>query len=289
MKTRQWNLSIPYIFLLPALSLLIIAVFLPAFLGFFFSFCSIDDLTAFPQCRWIGLENFQLLWRDKLFWQTITNSLLYLVGVVPILIFIPLGLAILVNQKLKGINWLRMSYYLPVTVSIVVAGISWQAFYSSNGIINQFLNIFPWNVEIPWLTSPDWAIWSVMIVTIWKGIGFYMVIYLAALQSIPEELYEAASIDGSDGWRKHFDITIPMVRSSIFFVGVISAIAATKVFEEVYVLTRGGPLNSSKTVVYYIYEKALQELEFSYACTIGLVLFIAIFTLSLFNKRLSQV
>lgn len=127
-----------------------------------------------------------------------------------------------------------------------------------------------------------------MLVTIWKGLGYYMVIYLAGLQAISPELYEAASLDGSDGWRKHLDITVPLMRPYILLVSVISAISATKVFEEIYVMTQGGPLNASKTVVYYLYEQAFQNLEISYACTIGLVLFLVIFVLSIFNLYLSR-
>ncbi|MBD0268196.1 MAG: sugar ABC transporter permease, partial [Cyanobacteria bacterium Co-bin8] len=141
---------------------------------------------------------------------------------------------------------------------------------------------------LPWLTSPNLALFSVMVVTIWKGLGYYMVIYLAGLQSIPADLYEAATLEGSDGWRRHWDITLPLMRPYILLVGVISAISATKVFEEVFIMTQGGPRNSSKTVVYYIYEQAFQELEISYACAIGLALFLVILALSLVRLILTR-
>jgi putative chitobiose transport system permease protein len=118
-------------------------------------------------------------------------------------------------------------------------------------------------------------------VTIWKGLGYYMVIYLAGLQSIPAELYEAAAIDGSDGFRKHWDITVPLMQPYLFLVAVISAISATKVFEEIFIMTKGGPLGRSKTIVYYVYDQAFGELEISYACTIGLVMFVIILMLSI--------
>jgi putative chitobiose transport system permease protein len=143
---------------------------------------------------------------------------------------------------------------------------------------------------LPWLTSPSLALFSVMLVTIWKGLGYYMTIYLAGLQSIPADLYEAAAIDGSDSFTKHWDITIPLMRPYMLLVAVISAIAATKIFEEVYVMTQGGPRNSSKTVVYYLYQQGFGSTnpDLSYACTIGLVLFLIIFILSLINLKLSQ-
>ena len=276
----------PYWFLLPAIALLGLTVFFPAIQAFALSFTQYEyDITQPPQ--WIGWANFIRLWQDELFWQTIRNTLLYLVGVVPVLVIAPLGLAIVVNQKLRGINWFRTAFYTPVVISMVVAGIAWKALYTQNGIINQFLKQLGLSEGIPWLTDPKLALWSVMLVTIWKGLGYYMVIYLAGLQSISPELYEAAAIDGSDSWQKHLDITLPLMRPYLFLVAVISAISATKVFEEIYIMTQGGPRNSSKTVVYYLYERAFQDLDISYACTIGLVLFLGILGLSIINLKLT--
>ncbi len=278
---------IPYLFLFPAIAILTLTVFLPAISAFSLGFTQYEyDLTQPPQ--WIGWSNFQRLASDRVFWQTVGNTLLYLVGAVPVLVIVPLILAILVNQKLKGIYWFRTAFYTPVVISMVVAGIAWKAFYTSNGLINQFLKAWGFESGIPWLTSPDLALWSVILVTIWKGLGYYMVIYLAGLQGISPELYEAAAIDGSDGWRRHVDITLPLMGPYLFLVAVISAISATKVFEEIYVMTQGGPRNSSKTVVYYLYERAFQDLDISYACTIGLVLFVGILGLSIINIRLSS-
>ena len=288
-KTNKFRLQsnlTPYLFLFPAIALLGLTVFFPAFQAFALSFTQYEyDITQPPQ--WIGWDNFIRLWQDELFWQTIKNTLLYLVGVVPILVILPLGLAIIVNQKLRGINWFRTAFYTPVVISMVVAGIAWKALYTQNGLINQFLKQFGLSKGIPWLTDPKLALWSVMLVTIWKGLGYYMVIYLAGLQSISPELYEAAAIDGSDSWQKHLDITLPLMRPYLFLVAVISAISATKVFEEIYIMTQGGPRNSSKTVVYYLYERAFQDLDISYACTIGLVLFLGILGLSIINLKLT--
>lgn len=281
------SLATPYLFLFPALLILGLTVGLPAIQAFYLSFTEYQyDLTQAPQ--WVGLKNFSTLMKDELFWKTLGNTVLYLAGVVPVLVSLSLGLAILVNQTLRGITWFRAAFYTPVIVSLVVAGIAWKALYASNGFLNQLLKQIGFGDGIPWLTDPNLAIWSVMLVTIWKGLGYYMVIYLAGLQGISPELYEAASLDGSDGWRKHLDITVPLMRPYILLVSVISAISATKVFEEIFVMTQGGPLNASKTVVYYLYEQAFQNLEISYACTIGLVLFLFIFILSLFNLYLSR-
>jgi putative chitobiose transport system permease protein len=278
----------PYLFLAPALIVLALTVFWPALQAFYLSFTRFEyDLTQPP--AWIGFANFQKLWRDPVFWKTLGNTVLYLVCVVPLLVTLSLGLAILVNQNLKGIRWFRTAYYTPVVISMVVAGIAWKWLYASNGLLNQGLQILGFSEGIPWLTSPDLSLFSVMAVTVWKGLGYYMVIYLAGLQGIPADLYEAAAIDGSDGLQKHWDITIPLMRPYLFLVAVISSISATKVFEEIFIMTKGEPLNSSKTVVYYLYERAFQDLEMSYACAIGLVLFLMIFGLSILNLKLGQV
>jgi len=289
----QQNLT-PYLFLLPAAIVLGLTVFYPALQAFYLSFTSYQDIGKSPD--WVGFANFIKLSKDAVFWKTLENTLLYLVCVVPILVIAPLGLAILVNQKLRGMNWFRAAYYTPVIISIVVAGIAWKWLYAENGLLNQILKISGIVPDgIPWLTSPakilgivPISLASVMAVTIWKGLGYYMVIYLAGLQSIPLDVYEAGSIDGSDGWRQHWDITIPLMRPYLALVAVISAISATKVFEEVYIMTQGGPLNSSKTVVYYLYEQAFNNLEISYACTIGLVLFLIILGLSALRLLTSQ-
>lgn len=286
-SSKRRSILTPYLFLFPALIVLGLTVFYPAIQAFYLSFTSYEyDLTQVPQ--WVGLANFRRLWIDKVFWLTLVNTFLYLIGVVPILIFAPLGLAILVNRQLRLIGWFRLSIYTPVIISLVVAGIAWKALYASHGLFNQLLKQVGFETGIPWLTSPQLTLWSVMVVTIWKGLGYYMVIYLAGLQAIPPELYEAAAIDGSDGWKKHWDLTLPLMRPYLFLVAVISAISATKVFEEVYIMTRGGPGNSSKTVVYYIYEQGFQYLDISYACAIGLVLFLAILLLSCLNLRFTK-
>lgn len=285
MNAKRWRILTPYLFLLPALFILSLTVFWPALQAIYLSLFNYDLISQ--QTQWMGLKNFQRLGSDRLFWQTLSNTLLYLACVVPLLAILPLGLAILVNQKIKGISGFRAAFYTPVIISMVVAGIAWRWLYAENGLFNQALSYLHLPT-IPWLTSPQWAIYSVMVVTIWKGLGYYMVIYLAGLQSIPQELYEAAAIDGSDGTIKHWDITLPLMRPYLFLVAVISAISATKVFEEVYIMTQGGPRNSSKTLVYYVYEQAFQKLEMSYACTIGLVLFLVIMGLSIVNLKLTK-
>jgi len=269
----------PYLFLLPALVLLGITSFLPVIQAFYLSFTNYDFIGT-PSL--IGWKNYEMLWRDRLFWQVLGNTLVYLLFAVPCLVVIPLVLAILVNQKLKGIQVFRAIYYFPVIVSVVVAGIAWKWVYAENGILNYFISLIAMQpIKIAWLTDPSTSIFAIIAVTIWRGLGYYMVIYLAGLQAIPQDLYEAAAIDGSDGWQRHFDITIPLLTPYILLVSVISSIAAMKIFEEVYVMSRGGPANSTKTVVYYLYEKGFGSLEMGYASAIGVILFLIVFVLSI--------
>ncbi|MFM7427541.1 MAG: carbohydrate ABC transporter permease [Elainella sp.] len=288
-RSARWQRQLtPYLFLLPALLILSLTVFYPALRAFALSFMRYEyDITQPPV--WVGFENFQRLLADPVFWRTLRNTVVYLIGVVPVLVILPLGLAILVNQRLPGIRWFRAAYYVPVVISMVVAGIAWRWLYAETGLFNQVLRALRLSEDgIPWLTSPRFSLFSVMLVTIWKGLGYYMVIYLAGLQAIPADLYEAAAIDGSDDWRKHWDITVPLMRPYLFLVAVISAISATKVFEEVFIMTQGGPRSSSKTLVYYVYESAFQDLEISYACTIGLVMFLLILVLSMIRLSLNR-
>lgn len=286
-RPRIWLSRLtPYLFLAPALLVLGLTIFYPALNAFYLSFTRFEfDITQPP--AWVGTANFQRLLRDPIFWQTLRNTLLYLICVVPVLVTLPLGLAILVNRALLGIGGFRAAFYTPVVISMVVAGIAWRWLYAETGLLNQLLRWLGLSeTGVPWLTSPQLALFSVMMVTIWKGLGYYMVIYLAGLQAIPADLYEAGAIDGSTGWKKHWDITVPLMRPYLLLVAVISAISATKVFEEVFVMTQGGPRNSSKTMVYYVYERAFQDLELSYACTIGLVLFLIILGLSVLRLML---
>jgi putative chitobiose transport system permease protein len=211
------------------------------------------------------------------------TTFFYLLGVVPPIVLGALALAVLVNRQLPGIHWFRGAVYTPVLVSIVVAAIAFRWLYAENGLINGWLAALLGDRFSPigFLTSPLLALPAVMLVTLWKGLGYYMVIFLAGLQGISPELYEAAALDGSDGWRKHLDITLPLLRPYLTLVAVISAIAATKVFEEVFLMTQGGPADATRTIVYYVYDQAFAELEISYACTVGLALFLAVLLLSL--------
>ncbi|MGB7563897.1 MAG: sugar ABC transporter permease [Prochlorococcaceae cyanobacterium] len=269
-------------FLAPGLVLIGLSVLVPALMALVMSF-SQSGLDVSEPLRFVGLANLRRLAHDPMFFRVLGTTFLYLVGVVPPIVLGSLALAVLVNRQLPGIHLFRGAFYTPVLVSIVVAAIAFRWLYAENGLLNGWLSALLGERFNPigFLSDPRLALPSVMVVTLWKGLGYFMVIFLAGLQGISPELYEAASLDGSEGWRRHLDITLPLLRPYITLVAVISAISATKVFEEVFLMTQGGPADGTRTLVYYVYDQAFSELEISYACTVGLALFVIVLLLSL--------
>ena len=229
-----------------------------------------------------GLNNYKILLTSREFYKVLFNTFLFLIFVVPVLSILPLIVAIFINQKIKGVSLYKVLIYLPVVISIVVVAIAFKWMYAQEGILNYFLSLFKLN-PAGWLTDTKFAMFSVALVTIYKGIGYYMMIYLAALTGVPKELYEAAETDGANEIKKHLTVTIPHIMPTIALVVIISSISALKVFAEIYVMTKGGPLNSTKTIVYYIYERAFENLDLSMAAAASVVLLIVILIFSLIN------
>ncbi|MCM1339601.1 MAG: sugar ABC transporter permease [Muribaculaceae bacterium] len=270
----------PYLFLLPAGIILLIFFFIPFFQTIALSLQ--DYSNNIYSASFAGLQNYIEILHNPVFYKVMVNTFIYLIAAVPILAIFPLFLAILINNKIKGITLYKILIYLPVIVSIVVAAIAFKWLYAEQGILNYILGLF--HIEpIGWLTDPKYAIYSVILVTIWKGIGYYMIIYLAALMSVPKELYEACDIDGAGFLTKHLTVTIPHIMPTIALVTTISSISAMKIFAEIYVMTKGGPLNSTKTIVYYIYEKAFENLDLGYASAMAVILLIIVMAFSLVN------
>ena len=270
----------PYLFLLPAIVLLLVFFFIPFFQTIGLSFFDYSNNIYNPSFN--GFDNYLEIIRNPIFYKVVWNTFLYLIVAVPILVILPLFLAILINQKIKGITLYKILIYLPVIVSIVVAAIAFKWLYAEHGILNYLLSLLHIK-PIGWLTDPNYAIYSVIIVTIWKGLGYYMMIYLAALMSVPKELYEACDIDGANFLQKHLTVTVPHLMPTIALVSTISSISAMKIFAEIYVMTKGGPLNSTKTIVYYIYEKAFENLDLGYASAMAVILLVIVMIFSLIN------
>lgn len=270
----------PYLFLIPAFAVLFVFFFIPFFQTIQLSFLDYSKDIYNPQT--VSWANYLYLVKNPQFVKTVINTFYFLVLCVPFLVTFPLFLAILLNSKIKGKTLYKLVIYLPVVVSIVVVAIAFKWLYAPEGMLNYLLELL--NLPaVGWLSNPKVAMISVALVTIFKGVGYYMMIYLAALMGVPKELYEAADVDGASEWQKHKTVTIPHIMPVIALVSTISSISALKVFVEIYVMTRGGPLDSTKTIVYYIYEKAFENLDLGIASAAAVILLVVVMAFSLIN------
>jgi putative chitobiose transport system permease protein len=282
--TRKLSAT-PYLFLAPALLLIGVFVLYPILAVVYYSF---TDFAISTPPVWIGTENYEKLIRDPTFWLALSHSIVYLI-VTPILIVLSIGLAIIVNRRLRGIHVFRALYYVPAISGSIAIGISWRWLFDTNGLINSLL-ISAGLIDQPiqWLTEPAAVLPIAMLLTIWAGVGYYSVIFLAGLQNIPEDLYDAALIDGCSNFQKHRYISVPGLRPQIVFVAVISSLAALKVFDEIYVLTNktGGVLDSGTTIVFYLWEQAFRLTHAGYASAIAIVLLLITLVFSVVNIRI---
>ena len=277
---RYYKKYVPYLFILPAAVILILFFFIPFFETIVLSFFDYNSNIYHPV--FVSLSNYTSLLTSPVFYKVLLNTFIYLVVAVPFLVVIPLIVAIMINQKIRGITLYKILIYLPVIVSIVVAAIAFKWLYAQQGVLNYAMSVFHIN-PVSWLTDPNVALYSVIIVTIWKGIGYYMMIYLSALMSVPKDLYEACEVDGANPVVKHLTVTLPHLMPTIGLVTTISSISAMKVFVEIYVMTKGGPLDSSKTIVYYIYERAFENLDLGIASAASVILLVIVLALSVIN------
>jgi putative chitobiose transport system permease protein len=277
----------PYLFLLPALALIGVFVVYPILAVVYYSFTDYDIVR--PPV-WVGLQNFQRILGDETFWLALTHSLIYLV-VTPTLIALSIVLAIVVNRRLRGIHIYRALYFVPAVSGSIAIGLSWRWLFDRNGFINgilQTLGVI--DRPIQWLAEPGLVLPIAMLLTVWAGIGYYSVIFLAGLQNIPEELYDAARIDGCNDLQKHWHVSLPGLRPQIVFVAVISSLAALKVFDEIYVLTgaTGGILDSGVTMVFYLWRQAFRLDHAGYAAAVAIVLLAITLVFSMINVRLLE-
>ena len=284
--TRKTRLT-PYTFLLPALVLLGIFVVYPIIAVVYYSFTDYDIAT--PPV-WVGLANFEKLLGDETFRLAVVHSFVYLL-VTPILIFLSIVLAIIVNRRMRGIHIFRALYFVPAVSGSIAIGLAWRWIFDRNGFLNGILQ--SWGVidkPVNWLTDPSLVLPIAMLLTIWAGVGYYSVIFLAGLQNIPEELYDAARIDGCNDFQKHRYVSLPGLRPQIVFVAVISSLAALKVFDEIYVLTNrtGGILDSGVTMVFYLWKQAFVNSHAGYASAIAIALLAITLVFSIFNVRILE-
>ncbi|HEY5571916.1 MAG TPA: sugar ABC transporter permease [Anaerolineales bacterium] len=284
---KKFSLT-PYLFLAPALLVIAVFVLYPIGAVVYYSFTDYDIVRP-PQ--WIGLANYQKLVKDATFWLALRHSLVYLI-VTPTLICLSILLAIIVNRDLRGMHIFRALFYLPAVSGSIAVGITWRwLFDTQGGLLNGVLIWLGLLKEpIQWLSEAALTLPIAMLLTIWMGVGYYMVIFLAGLQNIREELYDAAVIDGCNNWQKHLYVSLPGLRPQIVFVAVISSLAALKVFEEIYVLTlrSGGVLDSGVTMVFLLWREAFRLSHAGYASAIALALLVVTMAFSIVNIRLQE-
>lgn len=238
------------------------------------------------QMQWVGLANFSRLFQDKLFFKAIANTLIFLLIHIPLQIGIALLLAELLNQKVKLRVFFRAAYFLPVIVSGVVITILWDQLYSQDtGVINLFLAKLSLP-KIPWLTSPKLAMPSIAIMATWKNVGLYIVLFLVGLQTVPRQLYEAAALEGASHWYKFTRITLPMINPTIFLVVILSTINGFGLFIEPYIMTGGGPMNSTLSAVLYIYNQGFFFYHMGYAATLAFFFAAIVFAVVLIQRKL---
>ncbi|CAL9597911.1 Lactose transport system permease protein LacF [Streptomyces sp. enrichment culture] len=283
---RWWS---PYLFLAPGLASVVLFGLWPFANTVVLSFTDARILTG---GGFVGLDNYRRALGDPDFWTAAGNSVLYLLVVVPCLVLLPLALAVLVQARVPGIGFFRSAYYTPVIASAVVVGLVWQWVLRSDGLVNTvFLRLRIVSEPVPFLTDSTLLLVSAMLVTVWKGLGYYMVFYLAALGNVPASLHEAAALDGAGPVRRFVHVTVPQVKPMMLLVGTLSAVSALRVFTEVYILggESGGPGGGARTLPFLIRQVGLGFAgETGYASAISLLLFLLTLAFSLLGRRLAR-
>lgn len=258
MKLAHRHTLQAWLFLTPALLLLAAFSFWPVGYG---SVLAFTDYSLIRETRFVGLDNFRYIFNNEMFVSGLKNSLMFLL-MVPFVQVGAIVLAVLVNNRLPGIRLFRAAFYVPVVTTVSVVGIMWGFMFHEQGALNYVMMTLKLvNAPVGWLSDDSLALFAVMFVTLWRGLGWYMVMYLAALQAIPSDMQEAAMLDGANRWQRFWKITVPMLRPTIMLCSILSVLAALKAYQEVDVLTQGGPMNSTFTALYYAYDQGLKHLK----------------------------
>jgi len=239
--------------------------------------------------EWVGLDNFRRLWASETFWIALRNTAFYAAGHIPLTLAASLGFAVLLNRRLKGIGLFRTALFFPYITSLVAVAVVWNMLFSPDtGPVNQFLHALGVHNTPGWTTSTTWAMPAVIITSVWRDLGYYMVLYLAGLQTIPAELYEAAEVDGAGPWARFWRITVPSLRPTTFFVLIMLTISSFKVFDLIQIMTEGGPGRSTLVLSQVIFREGITEGRFGYSSAIALVLFLIVLTVTVVQFRIQQ-
>ena len=290
MNRGNWQ-PIAYLFIAPAVILFSVFVMIPVFVSFYWGLTQYDVLHP---SVWVGLENYRrLLSADPRFWKAFRNTLLYVIGVVPTGISISVLLAVALEELDRGKQFFKVLFFIPSVTSVVAISVVWKWLFAGEkfGLINYAL-IKLGLQPIDWLLSPTWTLPAIIIMSVWAGLGYNVVLFSAGLSTIPSTLYEAAKMDGAGWWDRFWHVTLPMLRPTLVFVVAMSMIASFQVFDQVYIMTGGtgegvgGVLDSALTLVAYLYDQGFQQFHMGYASAIAYVIFACVLGLTLFNIRL---
>ncbi len=282
---KQWS---AYLFLAPTMILFGIFTVAAVIYAFYLSFHEWNILE--PAKPFVGSDNYTRLLRDERFRQSIWNTIYYTAVSVPLTMGLGLLIALLLNTQIRARGFFRTLFYLPVVTPLVIAAIIWKWLYNGEyGLLNYYLiQIGIIDEPLLWLSDPNLAMPAVIMTSVWKSVGFSMVVYLAGLQSIPEDYYDAAKVDGAGGWQRLKDVTIPLLSSTTLFLAVVSVLGAFQVFTEIFIMTNGGPLRRTTTIVYNIYTTAFKNFDMGYAAAMAFGLFAMMFALTIVQLRVMR-
>lgn len=274
-------------FLFPSLAGLLIFLIIPMLASLVLTFYEWDPLIP-TRFIFLGLENYQTLIKDGDFWDALRHTLFFIVGYIPLVLVSGLGVALLMNQKLIGRTFFRGAFFMPVISAWVAVALMWAWIFNPKfGIINYLLGLI--GITGPtWLYDPNWAMPAIILTSVWKDTGFIMILFLSSLQSIPNEYYEAAALDGANNWAKFRYITLPLLSPTVFFTLIISLINSFQVFDQVWIMTEGGPAGATTVLVQQIVNNSFRYGRMGYAATLSWVLFLIVFAVTIFQTRMQK-
>lgn len=279
-KNDGWS---AIVFLTPTVIIFLTFILFPVIFSFYLSFHQWNMFSS--EATYVGLDNYSKMFASEEFWSVLKNTAYFTFGTVPLNMGLSLLVAMALNKKIKGKKFLRTAFFAPVIISPVAAAVIWRWIYDPNyGLLNYGISFFGVD-SINWLNDPTAAMFALIIMGVWKTFGINMVLFSAGLQGIPETYYEAADIDGAGRWAKFWKITVPMLAPTTFFIMIMSMITSFQVFDLVYVLTSGGPLGSTKVLVFFVYEYAFKFFEMGYASAAAYVLFAILIALTILQVK----
>ena len=281
-KRSQKQKWLPYLLVSPYLIFVVVFVAFPVLFCFYLTF---NKWNIISPMKFIGIDNYSRLFHDRLFWKAIGNTLKFLLLHIPLQLVVSLFLAYLLNQKLRAAAFFRASFFMPVIVSGVVVTILWQQLLGfDGGLVNRLLMSLGMH-KVGWLVNPSVAIYAIAIMATWKNVGLYVILFLVGLQTVPPQYYEAAKMEGAGRWQQFYHITLPMINPTIFMVVILSTIGGFSLFIEPYIMTGGGPLNTTLSAVLYIYKQAFQYYNMGYSATLGFFYALMIMTVVILQKK----